>query len=140
MLEYNWKMAEPCPTTTSKKNLSLTCEGDCDLVNTTVQNDLLSFLDENWKNVVTYEKINKTIMEQFSSTYENTVYIQLGTSMMLLERFALTPLSLVMPCPSLSKINKKNSKKNFIQEYQFRRPFFVKNIFFYTQFLNHFIF
>ena len=31
-------------------------------------------------------------------------------------------------------------KKNFIQEYQFRRPFVGKNIFFLIQFSNHFTF
>ena len=82
MVEKIWKMAGPCPATTSKKHLPLTCTGDCDPVNTTVQNDLLYFLDENWKDVVTYEKVNKTIM------YENTVDIQLGT--MLLERFTFS--------------------------------------------------
>ena len=36
MLEDNWKMAKPCPTTTSIKNLPFLCTGDCYLV----QNDL----------------------------------------------------------------------------------------------------
>ena len=31
------------------------------------------------------------------------------------------------------------SKKNFIEEYQFRHTFFVKSIFCWLQFLNHFI-
>jgi len=32
----------------------------------------------------------------------------------------------------MSKIDKKFSKKKFIEEYQFRRPFFVKKLFFLT--------
>ena len=40
---------------------------------------------------------------------------------------------------SMSKIIRIFLKKKFIEEYQFRRTFFVKSIFFWFQFLNHFI-
>ena len=40
---------------------------------------------------------------------------------------------------SMSKIIRIFPKKKFIEEYQFRRTFFVKSIFCWLQFLNHFI-
>ena len=40
---------------------------------------------------------------------------------------------------SMSKINRIFIKKNFIEEYQFRCTFFVKSIFCWLQFSNHFI-
>ena len=40
---------------------------------------------------------------------------------------------------SMSKIIQIFLKKNFIEEYQFRRTFFVKSIFDWLQYLNHFI-
>ena len=40
---------------------------------------------------------------------------------------------------SMSKIIRIYLKKIFIEEYQFRRTFFVKSIFCWLQFLNHFI-
>ena len=39
---------------------------------------------------------------------------------------------------SMSKIIRIFLKKNFIEEYQFKRTFFVKSIFCWLQFLNHF--
>ena len=40
---------------------------------------------------------------------------------------------------SMSKIIRIFLKKKFIEEYQFKRTFFVKSIFCWLQFLNHFI-